>query len=405
MQTVIGFTGAFGSGCSTACGYLRHERGFELIALSDPLKALWEKRNGNRNYTREDLQKLGDEIRKEGGSGAVVELAFEKVPKNGEHAIVIDGIRNVGEVEALREQFGYGFSLIAVLARKDDRWDRIGQTAYLNKGLDKDEFDDDDQRDWDEDTTYGQQVNLCVDKADILIDNGEGLKEFKEKVLKFVDLLTRKQVVSATEQEIFMNMAFAASHSSKCKKRHVGAVIVAGGQVVGVGYNENPLGTKPCVEEPTYNFECYRDILRNGHFADLASRGARCPKYGEPLQTKPGPPWLCEVCLTKNEKTNLEPFFFPNRAMSWCTAVHAELWALMSAGERAKGGTLYTTTFPCFQCTEKLIQGGIKEVYFTEVYPDTHSGNRLELASIKLHQFEGVRSISFERIFAPNRPD
>jgi deoxycytidylate deaminase/dephospho-CoA kinase len=348
MNLVIGFTGAFGSGCSTACGYLRHERGFTMIALSDPLKAIWEKRTSNRNYTREDLQKLGDEIRKEQGPGAVVKLAFEGVPQDYEHPIVVDGIRNVGEIEALRDRFGYAFSLIAVLARRDDRWDRIGQSAYLDKSLGKSDFDDDDLRDWDEDTTYGQQVNLCVDKADILIDNQEALKGFKAKVLKFVDLLTRKQIVSATEQEIFMNMAFAASHSSKCKKRHVGAVIVAGGQVVGVGYNENPLGTKPCVEEPTYNFECYRDILRNAHFADLANRGARCPKCGEPLKSKPGPPWLCEVCLAKNEKTNLEPFFFPDRAMSWCTAVHAELWALMSAGERAKGGSCTQLRSPAF---------------------------------------------------------
>ena len=85
--------------------------------------------------------------------------------------------------------------------------------------------------------------------------------------------------------------------------------------------------------------------------------------------------------------------------MSWCTAVHAEVSAVLAAGERARGGTLYTTTFPCFQCAEKITQVGIKTVYYSEAYPDPHSGKRLELSGIDLRQFEGVRSSSIERFF------
>jgi len=166
-----------------------------------------------------------------------------------------------------------------------------------------------------------------------------------------------------------------------------------------VGYNENPIGTKPCVEEPTYEGRCYRDIIRNAHFADLATRGARCPKCGEPLEYKNGPPWRCTKCPEKAKKTNLESFFFPDRAMSWCTAVHAEVSAILAAAERARSGTLYTTTFPCFQCAEKITQAGIKTVYYSEAYPDPHSGKRLELSGLDLRQFEGVRSSSMERFF------
>src|ERR1017187_6425922 len=111
MRTVIGFTGAFGSGCTTACGYLRFERKFESIALSEPLKEIWEQENGNRNYTRENLQMLGDTVRQTDGPGAVVKLALKNKPDDGP-PIVVDGIRNVGEVEYLRDRFGYGFSLI-----------------------------------------------------------------------------------------------------------------------------------------------------------------------------------------------------------------------------------------------------------------------------------------------------
>jgi deoxycytidylate deaminase/dephospho-CoA kinase len=396
---VIAFTGAFGSGCTEAAKHLRDERGFKYIALSTPLRKLWAQEHSTADPQRFDLQKLGDQVRRDKGLGILIDMALEESSK--ETRIVIDGIRNLGEISRLRDIFGYRFTLISILSAPDARWNRIS-SKYTDIKLGRRDFDDDDERDRDEDTPYGQQVELCLDKADILINNQDSvsLGDFKKKVLSYVDLVLGANRRSATQQEILMSMAFASSHSSKCLKRHVGALVVdARGQVVGVGYNENPIGTKPCVEEPTYEGRCYRDIIRNAHFADLAVRGARCPRCGEPLEHQDGPPWRCTKCPEKTKKTNLESFFFPDRAMTWCTAVHAEVSAVLAAAERARSGTLYTTTFPCFQCAEKITQVGIKTVYFSEAYPDPHSGKRLELSGIELKQFEGVRSASIDRFF------
>lgn len=397
---VIAFTGAFGSGCTESAKHLRDERRFKYVALSTPLRALWSKEHGSADPQRFDLQKLGDQLRKDKGLGSLIDTALSDVPTS-EKRIVIDGIRNLGEINRLRELYGYRFTLFSILSSPDARWSRIS-SKYTDKRLTRDDFDDDDERDRDEETPYGQQVELCLDKADILINNQDSvsLGEFKKKILDYADLVLGTKSRGATQPEILMSMAFASSHSSKCLKRHVGALVVdTRGQVVGVGYNENPLGTHPCVGEPTYEGKCYRDIIRNSHFKDLAARGARCPKCGEPLKHKDGPPWRCTACQKKGQKTNLETFFFPDRAMSWCTAVHAEVSAILAAAERARGGTLYTTTFPCFQCAEKITQVGIKTIYFSEAYPDSHSGKRLELSGIELRQFEGVRSASIERFF------
>ncbi len=397
---VIAFTGAFGSGCTESAKHLRDERGFKYVALSTPLRALWSKEHGSADPQRFDLQKLGDQLRKDKGLGSLIDIALSDLPSS-EKRIVIDGIRNLGEINRLRELYGYRFTLFSILSSPEARWSRIS-SKYTDKKLTRDDFDDDDERDRDEETPYGQQVELCLDKADILINNQDSvsLGEFKKKILDYADLALGTKPRGATQPEILMSMAFASSHSSKCLKRHVGALVVdTRGQVVGVGYNENPLGTQPCVEEPTYEGKCYRDIIRNSHFKDLATRGARCPKCGEPLKHKDGPPWRCTACQEKAQKTNLETFFFPDRAMSWCTAVHAEVSAILAAAERARGGTLYTTTFPCFQCAEKITQVGIKTIYFSEAYPDSHSGKRLELSGIELRQFEGVRSASIERFF------
>lgn len=409
-SNIVGLTGAFGSGCTTAAKHLRDTRKFEVVRLSEAIRSEWAKKNKSEP-SRLELQRLGDELRQKNHSGFVVQLALEtlaqgndgKLPDN----VVIDGIRNVGEIDYLRDAFGYGFTLVAVLASADARWDRIAST-YTDKGGGRSEFIEDDKRDKNEETEYGQQVELCVDRADILVDNSTGVSttKFKGKLLDFVDLATGSKPRGASQPEILMNIAFSSSHSSKCIKRHVGAVIVdPKGQVVSAGYNENPLGTNPCVEEPKYEKRCFRDIIRNDHFKSLADKGARCPVCGEKIAFETGPPWRCKACAARKEKTNLESFFFPDRALNWCTAVHAEVWAILAAGERARGGTLYTTTFPCAQCAEKTVQSGISKVVFTESYPDVFGAKRLELGGVELEQFEGVRSSSFERIFSKTKPD
>lgn len=48
-----------------------------------------------------------------------------------------------------------------------------------------------------------------------------------------------------------------------------------------------------------------------------------------------------------------------------CLATHAEINALIKAGERAKGGKLFVTLEPCFECAKALINAGIKEVWFS----------------------------------------
>ncbi|MFP5319541.1 MAG: deaminase [Acidimicrobiia bacterium] len=404
---VIGLTGAFGSGCTVAARHLRHERGFELVRLSDVLRGLW---TSAEPPTRRDLQRIGDDYRRQHGSEALVQTALAELDAGAPTVdrIVVDGIRNVGEVEALRNRFGYRFTLLAVLASPEDRWTRIEDDQYRDKGLGEADFMADDARDRNEETPYGQQVELCIDVADIFLNNTSdvSLPDYKQKVLAFVDLATGATTRPPEEDEIFMHMAYSSSHSSRCLKRHVGAVILdLDKEVIGVGYNENPTGTSPCVDEVAYNGRCYRDIVRNETLRQLHHDGMKCPACGEALPEISGPPWRCGSCEAAGRKTDLEAVFFPDRAMSWCTAIHAEDRAIRAAAGRSlKGARLYTTTFPCFQCAEKVIQAGIREVVFTEVYPDIRADGRLELASVECRWFEGVRSSAFERLFAPVRP-
>ncbi len=416
MPNVIGLTGPFGSGCSTAAGILRDELGYEHLRLSEIIRERWAKKH-RRVPFREELQNLGNHLREDSGRpGFLVEEMLKKLDGGkARSSIVIDAIRNRGEIRALRNRFGTDFYLLAFECPTSERWKRVKKTYRLQR-RDRQDFMDDDQRDRGQEYDFGQQVQLCVDRSDVMIDNGINLSKraLRGKVVEYTLLLTGEKPRYAFPQEIFMNLAYSASHSSKCLKRQVGALLVAAspgerGEIISQGFNENPIATHPCVEEPKYGANlrtgkpgsCYRDIVRHESFVQLGQQDRHCPKCGERLKRpeKKEPPWRCSKC-----SCDLEVFFWPERAMSLCTAVHAEAMAIISAGSRAKGTTLYTTTFPCFQCAEKIAHAGIQHIVFTEPYPDIRAFERLQLAGIRFARFEGVRSGRFDEIFERARP-
>jgi deoxycytidylate deaminase/dephospho-CoA kinase len=416
--TVIGLTGPFGSGSTTAAGILAERKGFHHVRLSQVVKDTWQEQNKEKVATRSDLQKLGNRMRLESKDpGILVARTISKRSSSDTRIekLVVDGIRNLGEIEALRKLFGLRFYLFAFECQPSERWERVRGRECESIGLTETQFISDNEDDRDQENVYGQQVQLCVDEADVLIDNESDvtLSELRTKLVEYLELVTGDKPRYASPAEIYMNLAYSSSHGSKCLKRQVGAVLVAAppnemGEVVAVGFNENPLGTSPCVEEKKYGADptqnrpgtCYRDIVRHESFMQLARANRVCPACGAPLgDFKDAPPWVCKACAI-----NLEKFFWPERAMTKCTAVHAEVQAILAARGRAKDTTLYTTTFPCFQCAEAISHAGIKWIAYTEPYPDVRSAGRLEIAGIGVARFEGIRSRRFDEIFGRARP-
>jgi deoxycytidylate deaminase/dephospho-CoA kinase len=398
---VIALTGPFGAGLTTAAQRMQAKNGYQHVSVSDGLRREWVSRYDSELPTRSDLQRLGDELRQSGGPGAIVNSALAQTDLNLDGPIVIESLKNVGEISSLRQRFGYRLLLVAILSDIEVRTQRL-IPVYDQLGLDPNHLKDDDLRDRNEEVPYGQEVELCIDLADIILLNNGPLPEYLQKIDDLVGLAAQTKKRDLTEIEIYMQAAYSMARSSKCLKRHVGAILVDSlGRVVAASYNENPSGTKPCVEEALYNFRCHRDIVRNRHFTSLARRGAKCPVCDSPILNIEGPPWRCPRCYQQGRKTDLELYFFPDRAMNWCTAVHAEVRAILAAGDRARGAVLYTTTFPCMQCAEKITEAGVVGVVYTEAYPDPYGSERLRIARIDVRQFEGVRSSAVDRLF-PN---
>ena len=97
---------------------------------------------------------------------------------------VIDGIRNPGEVEILRQI--PGFILIANIAPEDKIVERIFSRKRADDTLDETEIRQKLRREMGEgEPPEGQQVAKCIDMADYAFENTMAYEEVEEAFLKF----------------------------------------------------------------------------------------------------------------------------------------------------------------------------------------------------------------------------
>lgn len=140
----------------------------------------------------------------------------------------------------------------------------------------------------------------------------------------------------------FMNIAHTVKERATCNRRKVGAVIVKDNQIISTGYNGAPKGLAHCIDNPEF---CIR----------------------QKMGTKSG------------------------KGLDLCRAVHSEQNALLQASKlnvNTEDCKMYVTLFPCVTCAKLIVQSGIKEVYYSEGYPDTLSECILKEGRVKLIQME-----------------
>lgn len=137
----------------------------------------------------------------------------------------------------------------------------------------------------------------------------------------------------------FMKMAELVATRSTCLRRQVGAVIVKEKRVLATGYNGAPRGLRHCAE-------------------------VGCVRVQNNVESG-----------TRHEL---------------CRGVHAEQNAIIQAayfGVSIKGGTIYTTNFPCVLCSKMLVNAGIEEVVYKDEYVDELSKNILNESRVRVRRF------------------
>jgi dephospho-CoA kinase len=176
---IIGITGAFGSGKSTAAGFLNN-LGFVKISLAHFLEEELRSR-GEKNIFRKSLQDLGNEWRDKYGPEILAKKARTLIKEKKLQKVVIEGFRNKAEIEEFRKISN--FKLIGIVVNRKIRFERL-QKLNRREKLDWKLFRELDNRDLGiGEGKKGLQVAICLALSDIFIENNHGLKELKNKIL------------------------------------------------------------------------------------------------------------------------------------------------------------------------------------------------------------------------------
>lgn len=146
-------------------------------------------------------------------------------------------------------------------------------------------------------------------------------------------------------EEYFVNIVLEVAKRSTCRRRQCGAILVKDQRILATGYNGAPSGLEHCLD---------RGCLR------------------EKLGIKPG------------------------QRHELCRGLHAEQNALLQAalhGVKIDGAVIYATHQPCSQCAKMLINGGVRKIYFLEVYPDRLAEEILAEAKIGLANIDREKNV------------
>jgi len=394
---IIGLAGSFGSGCTYIAEKVLSPRDYEHLSLSkDVLRPLFQKETGNNpdDSSRHSLQEFGDQVRDKEGPDFLAKRAIKKIEITKDHEKkkwVIDSIRNPHEVRALRE-FSRNFFLFGIYADKEKRWTRVRDKYDSNRRS----FDEDDQNDTGEDNpAYGQRVGDCFYEADVVLTNDDNFTEVGneafgryaaeiDRYVKLVQEPLRKQQ-PITRDEALMAMAYAMSQRSSCRKRKVGAIIVdRDGNVISSGYNEVPTYEKPCTQE--YN-ACHRDWLTDRFLRKLKEQ---IPE------------------ATPKERDIKLLFRKEFKILDYCRALHAEENAIVNLARNGRSVpleecTLYTTTYPCRMCSNKIVNVGILNIVYVEPYPDEAAKSILKNADVDTKFFKGVTFKAYSRLYGEEK--
>ncbi len=350
----------------------------------------------------------GDELRKVSGRADVLALAAvndiqaKRREMNGEPprplrcvAYFLRSLKHPDEVRSLREIYGSGFFLLGVSSSREAR------LQYLcdDKNVPEEEAKSLLKRDESDEKGHGQQTRDAFQMADAFIALGSDEDANKRQLWRLLDLLFGQTFLTPTREEHAMFLAYATSLRSADLSRQVGAIILSvDGEVIATGANDVPqasggqywtdgyvdwprdrpvrdrrdwvIGKDTNRERKNQIVQDFADrvteLARLGAVAiaeDLVDEGELRNRLEERLKKWAPSPEALQERLRGSLVMDLTEFG---------RAVHAEMEALLCCarvGVSPRNGRLFTTTFPCHNCTKHIVAAGVAEVHFIEPYP------------------------------------
>ena len=351
-------------------------------------------------------------------------------------AFIIRQIKRPEEVNFLRYVYGAQFVLISGYGTEPDRQrilrDKIkyseiadvkeAREIYLaNKLMELDASEDQD--------SFGQHLRDAFHLADVVID-GISRTQMRSDIERFINALFGLNEVAPTRAEYGMFSAYSAALRSSDLSRQVGAALFTNeGELVASGCNEVPKafgGTYWDGESPDNRDiklgKDSNDILKIDVLKDLITRMKKNGLLSDKVIKAGSPSRIVNFLIGRekgpNEFDALKGALKNAKILDlteYGRVVHAEMNTILEAarlGHAVNRTTLFTTTFPCHNCTKHVIASGIREVVFLEPYPKSKAKelheNEVEIEGearekVVFRYFSGITPARYEDVFRKSK--
>ena len=178
---IIAFVGMPASGKSEAAAIAR-ESGYRVVNMGDVVRD--EVRRLGLEPTDENLGGTGTRLRQNEGPEAIARRCVPKLRGLTTDTIVIDGVRNIEEVDLFKQEFRDAFFLLHITSSTRNRRARINVRGRTDDTLMHDNgLTIRDQRE------LGWGMDESIKRADVSIENNGTLEEFREKIQKILEQL------------------------------------------------------------------------------------------------------------------------------------------------------------------------------------------------------------------------
>lgn len=323
--------------------------------------------------------------------------------------IVIDAIRNPFEAKFFKDRYS-AFYLMSINAPNEDR------KAYLQNEYKYtvDELDELERRESGktkiEDADFiSQNVKRCIEISDVHIFNPRNELDnnnvLKAQLAWYLALIKHPGLISPTNLERVMQIAYTVKVNSGCISRQVGAAVTDENySIKSVGWNDVAKGQVPCnlrsLNGLANDFDevAYSDYERNNKDFRNAAKIELIKIYGqEGTQGK-----NLSYCF-KDIKNSLDD----SANQVHTRSLHAEENAFLQLAKYGtagiEGGKLFTTASPCELCAKKAYQLGIKDIIYIDPYPGIAIDHILSIGSNRpnLIQFRGAVGKGYHQLYEP----
>jgi len=176
---IVAFAGMPFSGKSEAV-QIAKQLGIPVVRMGD---MVWEEtKKQGLAINDENVGRVANSMREEHGMNIWAQRTLEKIKTMEKtHILVIDGVRNIEEIDFFEENLGENFLVIAVEVSDEIRHKRAMSRGREDDSLNIKKIKERDERE------RGWGLDKVLDSADIVISNECSIEEFRNRVQQVFD--------------------------------------------------------------------------------------------------------------------------------------------------------------------------------------------------------------------------